>query len=53
MFMAIPDLLQMVDASLSDIRAGLGASPEELFRMQMSYLIAEVIMIQLAEVLAG
>ena len=47
MFMAILDI-QIVSASLSDIRAGLSATPDEVSWVQTSYLIAEVIMIPLS-----
>lgn len=47
MFMAILDI-QIVSASLAEIRAGLGASADEISWVQTSYLIAEVIMIPLS-----
>ncbi|MCQ0971436.1 DHA2 family efflux MFS transporter permease subunit [Paracoccus sp. TK19116] len=47
MFMAILDI-QIVSASLPDIQAGLGASPDEISWVQTSYLIAEVVMIPLS-----
>ncbi len=47
MFMAILDI-QIVSASLSDIQAGLAASPDEISWVQTAYLIAEVIMIPLS-----
>ena len=47
MFMAILDI-QIVSASLPDIQAGLGASPDEISWVQTAYLIAEVIMIPLS-----
>ena len=47
MFMAILDI-QIVSASLSEIQAGLSASPEEVSWVQTAYLIAEVIMIPLS-----
>ncbi|WP_375262285.1 DHA2 family efflux MFS transporter permease subunit [Palleronia sp.] len=47
MFMAILDI-QIVSASLPDIQAALGASPDEISWVQTSYLIAEVIMIPLS-----
>lgn len=47
MFMAIIDI-QIVSASLAEIRAGLGASSDEAAWVQTSYLIAEVIMIPLS-----
>jgi MFS transporter, DHA2 family, multidrug resistance protein len=46
MFMAILDI-QIVSASMADIRAGLSASKDEVTWVQTSYLIAEVIMIPL------
>lgn len=51
MFMAILDI-QIVSASLPEIQAGLGASPEEISWVQTSYLIAEVVMIPLSGFLA-
>ena len=47
MFMAILDI-QIVSASLSQIQAGLSASPDEVTWVQTSYLIAEVVMIPLS-----
>ena len=47
MFMAILDI-QIVSASLSQIQAGLSASPDEVTWVQTAYLIAEVIMIPLS-----
>jgi DHA2 family multidrug resistance protein len=47
MFMAILDI-QIVSASISDIQAGLSASPDEAAWVQTSYLIAEIIMIPLS-----
>lgn len=47
MFMAILDI-QIVSASLNEIQAGLSASPDEISRVQTSYLIAEVVMIPLS-----
>ena len=47
MFMSILDI-QIVAASLSEIQAGLAASPEEVSWIQTSYLIAEVIMIPIS-----
>ncbi|MFD1703288.1 DHA2 family efflux MFS transporter permease subunit [Methylopila henanensis] len=47
MFMAILDI-QIVSSSLSEIQAGLAASPDEISWVQTSYLIAEVIMIPLS-----
>ncbi|BAQ70038.1 MFS transporter [Rhodovulum sulfidophilum] len=51
MFMAILDI-QIVSASLSEIQAGLAASPDEISWVQTSYLIAEVVMIPLSGFLA-
>ncbi|TMV71770.1 MFS transporter, partial [Thioclava sp. BHET1] len=51
MFMAILDI-QIVSASLSEIQAGLSASPDEVAWVQTAYLIAEVIMIPLSGILA-
>ncbi|RXF73074.1 DHA2 family efflux MFS transporter permease subunit [Hansschlegelia zhihuaiae] len=51
MFMAILDI-QIVSSSLSEIQAGLSASPDEISWVQTSYLIAEVIMIPLSGYLA-
>jgi len=47
MFMAILDI-QIVSASLSEIQAGLAASPDEASWVQTSYLIAEIVMIPLS-----
>jgi len=47
MFMAILDI-QIVSASISEIQAGLSASPDEVSRVQTSYLIAEIVMIPLS-----
>lgn len=47
MFMAILDI-QIVAASISDIQAGLSASPDEAAWVQTSYLIAEIVMIPLS-----
>jgi DHA2 family multidrug resistance protein len=47
MFMAILDI-QIVSASISDIQAGLAASPDESSWVQTSYLIAEIVMIPLS-----
>ena len=47
MFMAILDI-QIVSASISEIQAGLSASPDEVSYVQTSYLIAEIIMIPLS-----
>ncbi len=46
MFMAILDI-QIVSASMAEIRAGLSASKDEVIWVQTAYLIAEVIMIPL------
>lgn len=51
MFMAILDI-QIVSSSLSEIQAGLSASPDEISWVQTSYLIAEVVMIPLSGFLA-
>ncbi|WP_202410367.1 DHA2 family efflux MFS transporter permease subunit [Pseudomaricurvus sp. HS19] len=51
MFLAILDI-QIVASSLSDIQAGLAASPDEISWIQTAYLIAEVIMIPLSGYLA-
>jgi DHA2 family multidrug resistance protein len=47
MFMAILDI-QIVSASISDIQAGLSASPDESAWVQTSYLMAEIVMIPLS-----
>ncbi|MDE2575929.1 MAG: DHA2 family efflux MFS transporter permease subunit [Rhodospirillales bacterium] len=47
MFMAILDI-QIVSASITDIQAGLSASPDEAAWVQTSYLIAEIVMIPLS-----
>jgi DHA2 family multidrug resistance protein len=47
MFMAILDI-QIVSASISEIQAGLSASPDEASWVQTSYLIAEIVMIPLS-----
>jgi DHA2 family multidrug resistance protein len=47
MFMAILDI-QIVSASISEIQAGLAASPDEASWVQTSYLIAEIVMIPLS-----
>ncbi|WP_449219859.1 DHA2 family efflux MFS transporter permease subunit [Tistrella mobilis] len=47
MFMAILDI-QIVSSSLSELQAGLAASPDEVSWIQTSYLIAEVVMIPLS-----
>lgn len=51
MFMAILDI-QIVASSLSEIRAGLSATTDEIGWVQTSYLIAEVVMIPLSGWLA-
>lgn len=51
MFLAILDI-QIVASSLSEIQAGLAASPDEISWIQTAYLIAEVIMIPLSGYLA-
>lgn len=51
MFMAILDV-QIVTASLGEIRAGLGATADEISWIQTSYLIGEVIMIPLTGILS-
>jgi DHA2 family multidrug resistance protein len=47
MFMAILDI-QIVSASISEIQAGLSASPDEAAWVQTSYLISEIVMIPLS-----
>ena len=47
MFMAILDI-QIVASSISEIQAGLAASPDEASWIQTSYLIAEIVMIPLS-----
>jgi MFS transporter, DHA2 family, multidrug resistance protein len=47
MFMAILDI-QIVSASLSEIQAGLSASPDEVAWVQTSYLVAEIVMIPMS-----
>ncbi len=47
MFMAILDI-QIVSASIAEIQAGLSASPDEVSKVQTSYLIAEIVMIPLS-----
>ncbi len=47
MFMSVLDI-QIVSASISDIQAGLAASPDEASWVQTSYLIAEIVMIPLS-----
>src|SRR3954447_21459103 len=47
MFMAILDI-QIVSASITEIQAGLAASPDEASWVQTSYLIAEIVMIPLS-----
>ena len=51
MFMSVLDI-QIVAGSLSQIQAGLSASPAEVSWVQTSYLIAEVVMIPLSGYLA-
>jgi MFS transporter, DHA2 family, multidrug resistance protein len=51
MFMAILDI-QIVASSISQIQAGLSATPDEISWVQTSYLIAEAIMIPLAAYLS-
>jgi DHA2 family multidrug resistance protein len=51
MFMAILDI-QIVAASISEIQAGLAASPDEASWIQTSYLIAEIVMIPLSGTLS-
>ena len=51
MFMAILDI-QIVAASISEIQAGLSASPDEASWIQTSYLIAEIVMIPLSGTLS-
>src|ERR1700757_97793 len=50
-FMAILDI-QIVASSISEIRAGLSASVDEIQWVQTSYLIAEIIAIPLSGYLA-
>ena len=47
MFMSILDI-QIVSSSISEIQAGLSASPDEVAWVQTSYLIAEIVMIPLS-----
>jgi DHA2 family multidrug resistance protein len=47
MFMAILDI-QIVSASIAEIQAGLSASPDEVSKVQTSYLMAEIVMIPLS-----
>ena len=47
MFMALLDT-QIIASSITEIQAGLSATPEEISSMQTSYLIAEVIMIPMS-----
>lgn len=47
MFMAYLDI-QIVASSISDIQAGLAASPDEISWVQTAYLIAEIVMIPLS-----
>lgn len=51
MFMAILDI-QIVSASIAEIRAGLSASASEVAWVQTAYLIAEVVMIPLSGLLS-
>lgn len=51
MFMAILDI-QIVASSLNEIQAGVSASPDEIAWVQTAYLVAEVIMIPLANTMA-
>ena len=46
-FIALLDI-QIVSASLADIGGGLSASPDEVSWVQISYLIAEIIVIPLS-----
>ncbi|MDB5693383.1 MAG: oxidoreductase [Alphaproteobacteria bacterium] len=50
-FMALLDI-QIVAASLNDIRAGLSAAPDEVSWIQTAYLMAELVMIPLSAFLA-
>jgi len=50
-FMAMLDI-QIVAASLNDIRAGLSAAPDEVSWIQTAYLMAELVMIPFAAFLA-
>jgi DHA2 family multidrug resistance protein len=47
MFMAILDI-QIVSSSITQIQAGLAASPDEAAWVQTSYLVAEIVMIPLS-----
>lgn len=47
MFMAILDI-QIVSSSMTEIQAGLSASPDEAAWVQTSYLVAEIVMIPLS-----
>lgn len=47
MFMALLDT-QIIASSISEIQAGLAATPDEISLIQTSYLIAEVIMIPMS-----
>jgi MFS transporter, DHA2 family, multidrug resistance protein len=47
MFMSVLDI-QIVSSSITDIQAGLAASPDEASWVQTSYLIAEIVMIPLS-----
>ncbi|MEJ1934317.1 DHA2 family efflux MFS transporter permease subunit [Nostoc sp. NIES-2111] len=51
MFMALLDI-QIVAASLSEIRAGLGATHDEITWIQTSYLVAEIAIIPISGFLA-
>src|SRR6195952_403612 len=50
-FMAMLDI-QIVAASLNDIRAGLSAAPDEISWIQTAYLMAELVMIPFSAFLA-
>src|SRR6476661_1875519 len=50
-FMAMLDI-QIVAASLNDIRAGLSAAPDEVSWIQTAYLMAELVMIPFSAFLA-
>src|SRR3954465_1744431 len=50
-FMAMLDI-QIVAASLNDIRAGLSAAPDEVSWIQTAYLMAELVMIPFCALLA-
>src|ERR1041384_1289429 len=51
MFMALLDI-QVVAASLNDVRAGRSAGPDEISWVQTAYLIAELVMIPFSAFLA-